>query len=144
MKRLMLLVTGIFWVLSVHAQTTTPGMSAQQRSMMEKLQSMTPEQREAFMANMQRQAKSAQSCFEKVDQARVQALEARGRAIKGEIDTLCRAGKTREAEAFAMREGRKMMDDPTAQQLAQCSQGFSKAFDFSPEAIAASGRSVCD
>lgn len=54
MRLFLLLVVGTFWVLSVHAQSAAPGMSAQQRAMIEKLQSMTPEQREAFMATMQR------------------------------------------------------------------------------------------
>lgn len=140
MSRWVIAVAGMLLCLNVTAQS----LSAQQRSMIEQLQNMTPEQREAFMAKMQKQAQVTQSCFENVDQAKIKALEARGQEVSAKIDALCKAGKTREAEAFAQQEGRKMMSDPTARQLSNCSQGFSKAFDFSPEAVAARGGSVCD
>ena len=126
------------------AQSAVPGMTPEQHKMMQKFQSMTPEQRQAFAASMQSQAAKSQACFSKIDQAQMQALQARGRAVSAKLDALCAAGKTAQAESYAMEEGRKMMSDPTARQLAECSKGFAAQFDFSPQASAARGKAICE
>ena len=143
MRHWWLLAVMVLFGGAVGAQSTYPGISPEQQKMLEKLKSMTPEQRQAFAASMQAKAAKAQECFSKVDQSKLQALEARSRAVSAKVDALCAAGKTTEAESYAMDEARKMMSDPTARQMAECSKGFAASFDFSPKAMAAQGKTIC-
>jgi len=74
------------------------------------------------MEKMMQQAEAAQACFENIDEAQMMALEKEGRMMEQEISALCKAGKSTEATAKAMKYGMKMQKDPSFKQIQKCAK----------------------
>lgn len=132
---------------TVAAQAQSPnGLNQEHMDMLKKLQNMSPEEQAKFMQQMQGNAMKAQSCMGNVDQAKMQEIQAKGEALSKQIDVLCAQGKEKEAERYAMREGKKMMNDPTVKKVRSCSKYVLKNMDFLyPEGGGAGKKgSICD
>lgn len=80
----------------------------------------------AAMERMQREAEAAQACFSKISEAEMKALEKKAEQAGDEIDALCAAGKKKEALAKALELSREMQNDPTIEQIRECSKGMTE------------------
>ena len=72
------------------------------------------------IAAMQKQAGQAQACLAKIDQSRLQELQAQGEKQMEEVTALCQAGKRDEAQATAIKFARALMADPLMQEAQSC------------------------
>ena len=122
------------------------GLNQGHMEMLNKLQNMSPEEQQKFMMDMQKKAMGAQACLGQIDPAQMQALQTKGEAISARVDALCKQGKPKDAEAYAMREGQKMMADPLVKKMRSCSADIVKDMDFLYPENQANGtsKSICD
>jgi hypothetical protein len=74
----------------------------------------------AAMQKMAAKAQAMQTCIAKIDQAKIDALEAQATALSDKIKALCDAGKKDETLKQAMSMGKKMQSDPTVKALRGC------------------------
>lgn len=127
---------------SAHAQT---GMTNEQMNMINQLQNMTPAQQAEWMQKMQGQATQMASCTAQIDQAKMQALKIRGEQMQKQVQAYCAQGNRAEAQAYAMREGTKMMNDPTVKALKHCSKDMMVKFEsMAMGQQAGSKKHICD
>lgn len=129
-------------LLSFSAQAQTP----EQMKMLQRFQNMTPEQIQAEAAKMQTEMNKLGACTQGLDMKKLEALEKRGKALAQKIETLCAAGKESEAEAYAMKEGRKLESDPMLQKMKKCAGEVKlPEFDFTPSTKEnATRKSICE
>ena len=80
-----------------------------------------PGMSEADMQNFQQQMQKMQACMADVDQAELQALQQRGKALQAEVQQLCASGKRDRAQQRAMKGGLEIASDPTIKKLRECS-----------------------
>ena len=80
------------------------------------------EMSEEQMQQMMQQAQAAQECFAKIDPAKFEALEARGREMESEIQGLCTAGKRDEAMKTAMKYGKEFSSSDDMKEIRKCSE----------------------
>ena len=101
---------------SVTAQAQNPG-GLDPMTMMKQLQNMSPAEQAAFVKKMQAQATQMSGCISQIDQAKLKALEIKAQQVNNQINSLCAQGNAKEAETYAMREGKKIMNDKTVKHL---------------------------
>ena len=138
MKRLLITAMSILITHAASAQNMTP----EQMRMIQQYQNMDPQQ----MQQMMQGAQAAAACMGNLDMAKIQELQSTGDAINKRIKTLCSAGKKNEAEAYAMKEGMRMQNDPVLKKMQSCSKDIMKQFDFTSMVSASEGtsKSICD
>lgn len=73
---------------------------------------------------MMQQMQKMQECMQAIDQAEMQALEARGNQMNAEVKALCAAGKRDEAEAKAMAFGQETAQSNSLKKMAECGKGM--------------------
>ena len=102
-----------------------------------------PGMSEADMQKMEQM----QSCMEKIDEAKLKAIEQRSSQIETEIKSLCAGGKRVEAQAKAEAFGKEMANDPTVQAMSKCGEmmkGMMPKVPFADQGKSPSSRHVCD
>ena len=80
--------------------------------------SMNQQDMQAMMAAMQ----EMQSCFMKIDQNAVKALQQRSLEFSSELQSLCKNGERSQAQDKAMAYYKEMMADTTVKQVKACSE----------------------
>ncbi|MGD2054032.1 MAG: hypothetical protein PVG45_07980 [Gammaproteobacteria bacterium] len=83
-----------------------------------------PAMNEADMQQMMQQMGQMQSCMEKVDQAKLQALGERSQQMEAEIKSLCTSGKRDEAQQKAIAFGREIANDAAMKAMMKCTEGM--------------------
>lgn len=121
MKRLMTVL--LVWTCTASA-AIAQGMGPDTQDIIQKFQSMTPQQQADFMASMQAQAAQMQQCIDQVGQTEIDNLTARAKTLGQQIKELCTIGKRAEAETLAQTEGQLLADTASAKQLESCSKGM--------------------
>ncbi len=127
------------------AQQISPQMVEQ----MKKMQTMSPEQQQQLMQQMINGAATMQRCYQDAGgEAGVRELQAKGQAVKTQVETLCAEGKRDQAQAYALAQAREMEKDPRIGKLKQCAQDLSGQFPFmqhlsDPDAYLANNH-ICD
>jgi len=101
-------------------------VAAQQPPGMDPAEMMRRFQDPAAMQRMAAEAEATQQCIAGIDQAKIEALQARGEAAAKEIETLCAAGKKKEALSRALEMSSEMRADPTVQKLRECTKGMTE------------------
>jgi len=102
-----------------------------------------PGMSEADMQKMEQM----QSCMEKIDEAKLKAIEQRSSQIETEIKSLCAGGKRVEAQAKAEAFGKEMANDPTVQAMGKCGEmmkGMMPKMPYMDQGKGPSSRHVCD
>ncbi len=97
-------------------------------------------------ADMEKMEKM-QACMEKIDEAKLKAIEQRSEKIDAEIKALCAGGKRAEAQEKAMAFGQEMAKDPTMQAMGKCGEmmkGMMPKVPYTDKGKGASGGHVCD
>ena len=74
----------------------------------------------AKLQAMMEQAEIVQACLAKVDQTRLQSLQAAAEEEGTQIDALCQEGKRDEAQAKAVAYGQQMINEPLVRELQTC------------------------
>jgi len=75
---------------------------------------------EADMQRMMKQAEAAQACYEKLDESKLNAMQAKGKKMKQEIDALCKAGKEQAANKKALTYSMQIRNDPQFKLIQAC------------------------
>lgn len=102
-----------------------------------------PGMSEADMQKMEQM----QSCMEKIDEAKLKAIEQRSSQIETEIKSLCAGGKRAEAQAKAEAFGKEMASDPTVQAMGKCGEmmkGMMPKMPYMDQGKGPSSHHVCD
>ena len=102
-----------------------------------------PGMSEADMQKMEQM----QSCMEKIDEAKLKAIEQRSSQIEEEIKSLCTGGKRAEAQTKAEAFGKEMANDPTVQAMGKCGEmmkGMMPKVPFADQGKGPSSHHVCD
>jgi len=102
-----------------------------------------PGMSEADMQKMEQM----QSCMEKIDEAKLKAIEQRSSQVEAEIKSLCAGGKRAEAQAKAEAFGKEMANDPTVQAMGKCGEmmkGMMPKMPYMDQGKGASSHHVCD
>jgi hypothetical protein len=97
-------------------------------------------------ADMQKM-EQMQACMEKIDEAKLEAIERRSQQVEAEIKALCAGGKRAEAKEKAMAFGQEMAKDPTMQAMGKCGEmmkGMMPKVPYTDQGKSASGGHVCD
>lgn len=136
---MLILLTG---VSAAQAQQPATANNMLQQ-LQQQMQSMTPEERAKWMEQMQQQAATAAICATQVGMEKITALEAQGKAISAQVQALCAEGKKAEATAYAKREGQKLMQDPTIEELRICSKDMVAHFEQMADNSLNDQRGVC-
>lgn len=118
----------------------------QMNPMIQKMQSMSPAERDAWAKNMQQNAQKMQNCYNDAGgQQAMGKMAAQGKQVSAEIKKLCAAGKRDEALALAMKEGKRMSNDPTVKKMQACSKQMQANTDFAfMHAEKAGKKHICD
>lgn len=138
-----------FLMMILISLTGFAAQAQQMPDMMQKLQSMSPEEQQQFMNEMMQSANQMQACYEAAGgEEGMKELEARGRKLQTEVEALCAAGERDKAQAHAQAEADRMMQDPRAAKLQKCAQDLSGKLPFmqelsDPESYLASNH-ICD
>lgn len=74
------------------------------------------------MQNMMQVMQQVQQCMEKIDQSKLNELQARSEKLKQEVDTLCAQGKRDKAQEKALVFGKEIASDPAIQQMSKCGE----------------------
>ncbi|MDX1764044.1 MAG: hypothetical protein R3231_06960 [bacterium] len=82
-----------------------------------------PGMSEKDMQKMMQAMEQMQACMEKVDQEKLNVMEARSREVGAEIESMCASGKRDEAQKKALAFGREMAQDPTLKAMRECGEG---------------------
>lgn len=136
-------------VILISVMTGFAAQAQQMPDMMQKLQSMSPEEQQQFMNEMMKSASHMQACYEAAGgEEGMKELEARGRKLQADVEALCAAGERDKAHARAQAEATRMMQDPRAANLQKCAQDLSGKMPFmqelaDPESYLASNH-ICD
>jgi hypothetical protein len=69
---------------------------------------------------MMEKAQIVQACMAKVDQTKLQNLQAAAESKGGEIDVLCQEGKLVEAQAQAVAYGQQLIKEPLVKEMQDC------------------------
>ena len=77
------------------------------------------------MQKMMQQMQKMQSCLEKIDQAKLDALDQRSTQMRTKVESLCAKGKRDEAQEKAISYGKEMAKDPTMQAMRKCGEMMS-------------------
>ena len=102
---------------------------------------------EQNMQIMMQQMQEVETCMQKLDQAKMKALEERSRQFEAEINALCASGKRDEAQSKAIAYGKELAKDPTMQAMHKCSAKMKGAMPEMPYTDQQKDRSshhVCD
>ena len=83
------------------------------------------------------------ACMQDVDQAKMKQLEKRGKAIMQRVETLCEAGKAKEAERYSKHEIAKIMREPTARKLKSCAGNLIEVLGGLPVLSGNSDEPIC-
>lgn len=86
----------------------------------------------AAMQRMAQQAQAAQQCMEKIDRAKLDALQRRAEKASQEIDGLCKAGKRDEALRKGLSLYEEMRKDATITQLRACTKDMAAMLEGMP------------
>jgi hypothetical protein len=89
-----------------------------------------PGMNEADMQKMMQQMEKMQSCMQKIDQGKLEALGVRSEQMEAEINSLCAQGKRDEAQQKAIAFGREIANDATMKAMMKCTEGLQ---DMMPE-----------
>ena len=101
------------------------------------------------MQDMMKVMQQVQECMAQIDQNDLNELQVSAEKFKKEIDGLCGQGKRDDAQNKAMAYAKKMMNDPSLQQMKKCGEmaqgalpmmGITETFDEKKYAE----RHVCD
>lgn len=113
----MAILTG---TLPAHAQQ---GISPEMQQQMQKMQNMSPAEREAFIKNMQKEAYAMQNCMNNaMTEKDIEEFKARTDSAMAHVKALCQAGQRDDAQAYAMKTGEQFAKDPKVRGLQACSQ----------------------
>jgi len=104
----------------------TPVAHAQNPQRIDPNEMMRMMQDPAAMQKMAEEAKAAEQCLAKIEQADLDALERKARAAGDEIDRLCKAGKRDEAMKKALSLAREMNSNETLTTLRTCTKDLSE------------------
>ena len=74
------------------------------------------------MQKMMQVMQEVQQCMSKIDQSKLNELQARSEQAQQEIDSLCAQGKRDKAQKRAMAFGREIVSDPTMKQMRTCGE----------------------
>ena len=74
------------------------------------------------MQKMMQVMQEVQQCMAKIDQSKLNELQARSEQAAKEIDSLCAQGKRDKAQKRAMAFGREIVSDPTMKQMRKCGE----------------------
>lgn len=85
--------------------------------------SMSEQDMQRMMAAMQ----EVQTCFQKIDQAEINALQQRAVKIHDEVQAMCTKGDRAGAEKRAMSYYREMMKNDTVKKVQACSEKLPEA-----------------
>lgn len=91
-----------------------------QTGSLQQLQSITPEQQQQIMQQMQENLQKNPDCIKGLDMAKLQAVQAKAQAMETEVRKRCAQGKSAEATRYAMTEGQKFVNDPAVKQIKSC------------------------
>jgi division protein CdvB (Snf7/Vps24/ESCRT-III family) len=106
-----------------------------------------PGMNEADMQNMMRQMEKMQSCMEKVDQSKIEALGERSKKVEAEIKSLCASGKRNQAQDKALAFGKEVANDPSMKAMMKCTEnmkGMMPEISFKGLEEESAGRHICD
>ena len=85
------------------------------------------------MQDMMKVMQQVQECMAQIDQNELNELQVRAEKFKQEIDGLCGQGKRDDAQNKAMAFAKKMMADPSLQQMKKCGEMAQGAFTLPPK-----------
>ena len=83
-----------------------------------------PAMNEADMQKMMQQMEKMQSCMEKIDQGKLEALGVRSEQMEAEINALCARGKRDQAQQKAMAYGKEITNDAVMKAMTKCTEGM--------------------
>ncbi|MCG6930638.1 MAG: hypothetical protein LJE64_08795 [Desulfofustis sp.] len=81
-----------------------------------------PAMNQGNMQNMMQAMQQVQQCMEKIDQSKLEDLQAQSDAFKKEVDSLCTAGKRDEAQKRAMKFAQEAASNPVMKQMRECGE----------------------
>lgn len=114
------LVAGFLMCASfAHAQDN--GMTTE--AQIKKLQSLSPEEREVMLRNIQHNAEAIRDCVSKAGgQPALEELQALSNAHQQQVAAFCSAGQRRQAQAYAQDASQELLKDPRVGKLRRCSR----------------------
>lgn len=113
-------VTALLSPSSVFAQATTGDI---QQQMMQQIQNMSPQEREALVASIQKNASAMQECLNEAGgEAALKELQTIGDAHQEHVKNLCTKGDRAQAQAYAQDASAEMLKDPRVEKLRNCSR----------------------
>lgn len=77
---------------------------------------------EADMQNMMQQMQKAQACMEKIDQAKLDALEKKASQFEAEMKSLCAGGKRDAAQEKAMVYMKEIVNSSAVKEAKKCGE----------------------
>lgn len=109
--------------LSAPPQASAQVMSEEMQEQIEKLQSMSPEERQQLLTDMQVNAEEMQQCVDSAGgQAALDELQNLTNAHREQVSSLCKAGKRDQAQAYAEQAANELQKDARVQKLKNCSR----------------------
>lgn len=107
---------------------------------------------EEEMQQMMQGAMEMASCFQNIDQDKMQAMAHKGEALEQELRQLCAAGERDQAQHKAVAFGREFANSDEFKQLQQCGEMARKMIDGMPDYLkgvmpedgSGDNRHVCD
>ncbi len=66
------------------------------------------------------QAQEMKACLDKVDESKLEALQAEAEGVQQKVQQLCQQGNRARAQATAVEYGQKLSADPTVKELQEC------------------------
>lgn len=131
MDRIVFALATFAALLALLAAGASPVVAQQPRGM-DPAEMMRRFQDPAAMQRMMQEAEATQRCMESIDQAKIDALQRRGRQMSNEIEALCKAGKKDEALAKGLSFYKEMRDDATIRKLRECTKGMTEMMQGMP------------
>jgi hypothetical protein len=80
---------------------------------------------EEDMQKMMQQMQKVQACMEKIDQAKLNALDKQSSQMRAKVESLCAKGRRDEAQRTAISFGEEMAKEPTMKSMMKCSEMMS-------------------
>lgn len=132
-----------------NAVNAHPSAQLQQHQMLQKFQSMAPEERYAMVRSMIQSADVMQQCVENAGgHEAINELQQIGEAHYRQVKDLCKNGKREQAQAYAHDVVQDMRRDPRISKLEGCSTSAIHALPHLEELMGVNGtnynKHICD
>jgi len=122
MRPIFTLFVTLTLTLPISAQAISTNGEMQQH-MIQQLQHMTPEEREAIVSGMMKNAQAIESCVNEAGgEETLEDLQIIGEAHRQQVKNLCESGKYKAAQAYAHDAASEIKKDPRVEKLRNCSR----------------------